>query len=344
MRPGLPAHQYPPRPGRRRLGRPRLSSSDDLQACGYSPDDLRNGVVDDRYFRLMRLQTDRAEEFYRRGAELFPFLEPEGRRIFGLLINVYHRLLGRIRRRPADVLVRRVRLSAWQKLRVAVPLDPAASPPDRPAMTAIAIIGGGLAGLAAAVAARQAGLEVELFEARRRLGGRAGSFRDPACGELVDHCQHVAMGCCTNLADFCRRTGIDACFRRHRRLIFIGPDGRPHRLAAAWLPRRCTCFPACSRLGYLSLADRWRIVRTLVRLAMGTLRPAAGRRRHDRRLLGSSSRASRTRPSSGSGRSCCSAPWERRSTGPRWPRRKRFSSTAFWPIAGPTSSSSPTPR
>jgi phytoene synthase len=92
---------------------------DDLEACGYSPDDLRSAIVDQRYFRLMRLQTDRAEEFYRLGAELFPFLEPEGRRIFGLLLDVYHRLLGRIQRRPADVLVRRVRLSSWQKLRVA---------------------------------------------------------------------------------------------------------------------------------------------------------------------------------------------------------------------------------
>jgi squalene-associated FAD-dependent desaturase len=134
-------------------------------------------------------------------------------------------------------------------------------------MTAIAIIGGGLAGLAAAVAARQAGLEVELFEARRRLGGRAGSFRDPASGELMDHCQHVAMGCCTNLADFLRRTGIDACFRRHRRLVFIGPDGRPHALAAAWLPAPLHLLPGLLRLGHLSLADRWRIARTLVRLA-----------------------------------------------------------------------------
>jgi len=135
-------------------------------------------------------------------------------------------------------------------------------------MTIIAIIGGGLAGLASAVAARQAGLEVELFEARRRLGGRAGSFRDPASGELVDHCQHVAMGCCTNLADFCRRTGIDACFRRHRRLTFIGPDARPHTLAAAaWLPAPLHLLPGLLRLGYLGLADRWRIVRTLVRLA-----------------------------------------------------------------------------
>jgi squalene-associated FAD-dependent desaturase len=135
-------------------------------------------------------------------------------------------------------------------------------------MTAIAIIGGGLAGLASAVAARQAGLDVELFEARRQLGGRAGSFRDPASGELVDHCQHVAMGCCTNLADFCRRTRIDACFRRHRRLVFIGPDGRPHALAAAaWLPAPLHLLPGLLRQSYLGLADRWRIVRALVRLA-----------------------------------------------------------------------------
>jgi squalene-associated FAD-dependent desaturase len=135
-------------------------------------------------------------------------------------------------------------------------------------MTTIAIIGGGLAGLAAAVAARQAGLNVELFEARQRLGGRAGSFREPASGELVDHCQHVSMGCCTNLADFCRRTGIDACFRRHRRLTFLGPDARPRTLAAAaWLPAPLHLLPGLLRLGYLSLPDRWRIMRTLVRLA-----------------------------------------------------------------------------
>ncbi len=135
-------------------------------------------------------------------------------------------------------------------------------------MTAIAVIGGGLAGLASAAAARQAGVEVDLFEARRRLGGRAGSFRDPASGDLVDRCQHVSMGCCTNLADFCRRTGIDACFRRHRRLTFIGPDGRPHTIAAAaWLPAPLHLLPGLLRLGYLGLADRWRIVRTLVRLA-----------------------------------------------------------------------------
>ena len=82
----------------------------------------------------------------------------------------------------------------------------------------VAVIGGGLAGLATAVALGSSGVRVELFEARRSLGGRAASFRDPATGQWVDHCQHVSMGCCTNLADFCRRTGIARFFRRDRLL------------------------------------------------------------------------------------------------------------------------------
>lgn len=132
----------------------------------------------------------------------------------------------------------------------------------------VAVIGGGLAGLAAAVAAREHGLEVELFEARSRLGGRAGSFCDPQSGELLDHCQHVAMGCCTNLLDFCRRTGIIDCFRRDRRLWFIGRDGRVRPFTAApLLPSPLHLGPAMLRLGYLSLGDRVRIGRAVLQLA-----------------------------------------------------------------------------
>jgi len=131
----------------------------------------------------------------------------------------------------------------------------------------LAVIGGGLAGLAAAAAAVEHGLRVELFEARPRLGGRAGSFRDPDSGELVDHCQHVGMGCCTNLADFCRRTGIADCFARHRRLHFIGPDGRPCEFAAsAWLPAPLHLAPALLRLSFLSFSERLRVLRTMGRL------------------------------------------------------------------------------
>lgn len=132
----------------------------------------------------------------------------------------------------------------------------------------VGVIGGGLAGLAAAVALTRRGIAVEVFESRRMLGGRAGSFCDPGSGELVDHCQHVAMGCCTNFDDFCQTTGAADCFERRRRVEFIGPNGRRCTLAAhPFLPAPLHLAPSLLGLSYLSLADRWQIVRTLGRLA-----------------------------------------------------------------------------
>jgi squalene-associated FAD-dependent desaturase len=132
----------------------------------------------------------------------------------------------------------------------------------------VAIVGGGLAGLAAAVGLAGRGLRVELYEARRQLAGRAGSFRDPATGQWVDHCQHVSMGCCTNLADFCRRTGIADCFDRHRTLHFFARDGRRYDLGASvWLPAPLHLAPAFLRLGYLSLPERWGVARALWKMA-----------------------------------------------------------------------------
>lgn len=132
----------------------------------------------------------------------------------------------------------------------------------------IAIVGGGLAGLAAAVALSGRGWQIELFEARRQLGGRAGSFYDPSVDQWIDHCQHVGMACCTNLVDFCRRTGLAELFHRDRVLHFFGPEGGCYRLAASrWLPAPLHLGPSLLRLGYLSLADRLSIARALWRLA-----------------------------------------------------------------------------
>src|ERR1700692_1592352 len=96
----------------------------------------------------------------------------------------------------------------------------------------VVIIGGGLAGLAAALALAPRGWEVTLLESRARLGGRAGSFQDPVTGQLVDTCQHVSMGCCTNLDYFCRTVGIDHLLKPQRSLMFMTPDGRRSRFRA----------------------------------------------------------------------------------------------------------------
>ena len=131
----------------------------------------------------------------------------------------------------------------------------------------VAIVGGGLAGMAAALALAENGCQVDLFEQHRRLGGRAASFRDSKTGEFVDHSIHVGMGCCTNFLDFVGRTGVDTCFDRHRRLNFVGPDGEICRFDSwRWLPAPLHLFPGFSRLRYLSLGERLSIGRCLTRL------------------------------------------------------------------------------
>lgn len=99
-------------------------------------------------------------------------------------------------------------------------------------MQRVLIIGGGLAGLAAASVLGPLGYRVTLVESRNRLGGRAGSFQDPKTGQLIDACQHVSMGCCTNLAHFCRTVGIDSLLEPQRWLYFMTPDGKVSRFGA----------------------------------------------------------------------------------------------------------------
>ena len=91
----------------------------DLRECGYSVDDLAAGVDDARFRRLVAKEVARAETLYREGRELIDWLEPLGRRIFGLMTATYEALLREIAARPGDILLRRVRLGKLQKLRLA---------------------------------------------------------------------------------------------------------------------------------------------------------------------------------------------------------------------------------
>jgi len=99
----------------------------------------------------------------------------------------------------------------------------------------VIVIGGGLAGLAASVALGEAGWRVRLFEQRPFLGGRATSYLLPD-GEHVDNCQHVTLGCCTNLEDFYRRVGASDKIKFFDRLLFLDPQGRRGEMRAGMLP------------------------------------------------------------------------------------------------------------
>ncbi len=131
----------------------------------------------------------------------------------------------------------------------------------------IVIVGGGLAGLAVASSLVDRGLRITLLESRPRLGGRASSFPDPVTGELVNNCQHVSMACCTNLADFCRRVGIDTMLRREPALIFLGPEGAISRFRTGPGPAPFHLAGSFLSARFLGLRDKLRVAYGLACLA-----------------------------------------------------------------------------
>lgn len=95
-----------------------------------------------------------------------------------------------------------------------------------PPSNRVVVAGGGLAGMAAAAALAGAGFQVQLLERRPFLGGRATSYGLPGTAEIIDNCQHVLLGCCTNLLDFYQRLGVRDCIRFYDQVCFVTPDGR----------------------------------------------------------------------------------------------------------------------
>jgi squalene-associated FAD-dependent desaturase len=143
-------------------------------------------------------------------------------------------------------------------------LDPNSTHPT------VAIAGGGLAGLAAGCALAEAGFRVTLFERRPYLGGRASSYQHPGTGEIVDNCQHVLLGCCTNLLDFYRRAGVQGKIRWYEELTFLEPGGRASVIAPSALPAPLHTAPAFLRAGCLSFRDKLAISRAMAALAPST--------------------------------------------------------------------------
>jgi hydroxysqualene dehydroxylase len=120
----------------------------------------------------------------------------------------------------------------------------------------VAVVGAGLAGLAAALECADAGASVTLFESRRRLGGATFSVR--RSGYWLDNGQHVALRCCTAYRGFLRRLGVEHLLEIQPRLHIpvLAPGGNRAALDRSALPAPLHLAPTLLRYRHLSLTER----------------------------------------------------------------------------------------
>jgi hydroxysqualene dehydroxylase len=130
----------------------------------------------------------------------------------------------------------------------------------------VAVVGGGLAGIAAALELADAGAEVALHEARPRLGG--ATFSVERDGLSMDNGQHVFLRCCTAYIDLLERLGVadDVHLQPRLDLPVLAPGGRTARLFRNGLPAPLHLSGSLARYRFLSARERLAAVRAALAL------------------------------------------------------------------------------
>jgi squalene-associated FAD-dependent desaturase len=126
----------------------------------------------------------------------------------------------------------------------------------------VIVIGGGLAGLAAAAALGASGHTVRIFESRPHLGGRATSYE--AGSETIDNCQHILLGCCVNLLDFYERLGVGDDITFFREYVLIEPGGRRSLLRSGFLPAPLHFTGSLLSLSFLNWSEKLAVIRGIL--------------------------------------------------------------------------------
>ncbi len=154
----------------------------------------------------------------------------------------------------------------------------------------VLVVGAGVSGLSAALALAKSGFAVEVLERRPYVGGRASSYPHPALEEVVD-CQHVLLGCCTNLIHLYRQSGAADAIRWYDELTFLERDrrkrdrpesdrpessGRASRIAPGGLPAPFHSTMSFLRAPMLGLQDKLGIARGLLGFLRGLPPDSAG--------------------------------------------------------------------
>ena len=146
----------------------------------------------------------------------------------------------------------------------------------------VVVVGGGLAGLSAALDLAEAGVPTTLVERRPFVGGKAYSFHDPVNGVELDNGQHIYLRCCTAYIALIDRLGLRGSMRLQEQLRVPVVDPRTQQMSAieasAGVPAPLHLLMSILRYRHLSWRDKAMLGRAMwPMLRMGD----RGRRRLD---------------------------------------------------------------
>jgi len=142
--------------------------------------------------------------------------------------------------------------------------------PGRVSGSTVAVVGGGLSGIRAALTLARGGCRVTLFEKNQHLGGRVFSFVTPDFGE-VDIGQHIWLRSCVALEELLHDLGVpdDWVYRQDRvTMPYRRTNGSVFVLAAGRLPGALAFLPALVRMPGLGVLDKVLYVLATIRASL----------------------------------------------------------------------------
>ena len=184
----------------------------EMRAFGVKPEDFGEPNLGENCRALFKMMHFRAKHFFNRARNL---LQPEDARALApalIMGDIYEKILDKICDGGFNITENAVKIPKLQKIWLALGAirrakKYAKTPPEN--FGRAAVLGGGIAGLEAAVNLSLKGFEVDLFEGRANAGGRISAIETPAFGRQ-DNGGHAIMGCYKNFLEFVDLIGARA--------------------------------------------------------------------------------------------------------------------------------------
>ena len=235
---------------------------EDFQRVGYSREELKKGIIDERALNLFRLMGERSYYFYAAADRALASQDRKKMLAAQIMRGIYFEMLQTACAQNYDIWHRPIAFSkvkkAWlmqRTIRHEKNLQHSSTPSKK-----ILILGGGVAGLSAAIHLTRSGHDITLIEARQTLGGRSHSFRDPKTGDIIDNGQHILMGCYHATLELLQKVGSQHLLRPEKKLnvAYVSDAKKITRLKGSSLPAPFHLLSAIFRFGELSLSEKFR--------------------------------------------------------------------------------------